>query len=296
MRPSPIEISLVVGVVLLVLVRAHGRVDDHRLAEWAQARGLALTPENRALVARYVRTARVLRTWGAVGGAFLPSVVELALTGRVQILGFGTDGSSAPYAGPIGAYVGYLVGALCAEVSLVRPVASARRSASLVPRDLADYLPHRLLRAQRGLAIAVVLGVAVLGVMPYDPRQAAEPGWLGLVSGAAIVTAFAAGLEALERWLVRRPQPFTSASLVAADDAIRAQSVHSLAGSGLALLLIASSGVFIGLAASDVPVLRWTMWLPALVALLLSIRACLDVSHQPWRVGRHNAGSAEAAT
>jgi hypothetical protein len=254
-----------------------------------------LTPENRPIVAGYIRTARVLRTWGAVGGAFLPSIVELALTGRVQILGFGTDGSSAPYAGPIGAYVGYLVGALYAEVSLVRPVDPARRSASLFPRELADYLPHRLLRAQRTLAIAVVLGIIVLGIVPYDPRQAAEPAWLSLLTGAAMVAAFAAGLEALERWLVRRPQPFTSPSLVAADDAIRAQSVHSLAGSGLALLLIASSGVFVGLAASDVTVLRWTMWLPAVVTFLLSVRACLDIGHQAWRVRRPTAGPTGAA-
>ena len=44
--------------------------------------------------------------------------------------------------------------------------------------------------------------------------------------------------------MVRRPQPFTSPSLVAADDAIRAQSVHAIAGAGLALLLVALSGVF----------------------------------------------------
>jgi hypothetical protein len=296
MWPSPLEIALVLAVVGFFVARAHARVDDKRLAEWARARGLGLTAENRPIVARYIRSARVLRTWGAVGGAFLPSVIELALTGRVQILGFGTDGSSAPYAGPIGAYVGYLVGALYAEVSLARPVDPARRAASLVPRELADYLPHRLLRAQRTLAIGVVLGVIVLGVVPYDPRHAAEPTWLSLLTGAAMVAAFAAGLEAIERWLVQRPQPFTTPSLVAADDAIRGQSVHSLAGSGLALLLIASSGVFVGLAASDVPVLRWTMWLPALVTFLLSVRACLDIGHQAWRVRRPAAGPTGAAS
>jgi hypothetical protein len=216
----------------------------------------------------------------------LPSLVELALSGRVQLVGFGTDGSSAPYAGPIGAFIGYLVGALYAEVSLARPVHPARRSASLVPRELLDYLPRRLLRAQRALPIVIVLGLVAIAGAPYDPQEAAEPEVLGLLTGALFVVLLAAGLEALERWLVRRPQPFTSPSLVAADDAIGAQSVHSLAGAGLALQLIACSGVFIGLAASDVPFLRWTMWLPALVALLLSIRACLEIGQQAWRVRR----------
>ena len=292
MSGFPLGIALVLGVsVPVVLVRAYAKVNDELLAEWAQAHGVELTPESRQMVARYLRKSRVLRTWGALAGLFVPSLVELALNGRVQLLGFGTDGSAAPYAGPIGAFVGYLVGSLYAEVSLARPVDQARRSASLVPRELADYLPRRLLRAQRALGIAAVLGVLVLGLVPYDPREAAEPEWLSLLTGAAVFAAFAVGLEALERWLVRRPQPFTSPSLVAADDAIRAQSVHSLAGSGLALLLVLCSGICVGLAASDVDLLRWTMWLPALGALFLSIRACLEIGHRGWRVRRPIAGA-----
>jgi hypothetical protein len=265
---------------------ANARVHDELLDDWARAHAVELTSDNRPMVARYLRRARVLRTWGALAGLLLPSLVELALSGRVQLLGFGTDGSSAPYAGPIGAFIGYLVGALYAEVSLGRPVHPARRTASLIPRELRDYLPRRLLRTQRALPIVIVLGLVAIAAAPYDPQEAAEPEVLGLLTGALFVVLLAAGLEALERWLVRRPQPFTSPSLVAADDAIRAQSVHSLAGAGLALQLIACSGVFIGLAASDVPFLRWTMWLPALVALLLSIRACLEIGQRAWRVRR----------
>jgi hypothetical protein len=99
----------------------------------------------------------------------------------------------------------------------------------------------------------------------------------------------------VERWIVRRPQPFTSASLVSADDAIRAQSVHTLAGAGLALLLLGLSGVFAVLTVSDVDLLTWTMWLPALAAFVLSVRACLDIGQQPWRVRRRLARRAGAA-
>lgn len=171
-------------------------------------------------------------------------------------------------------------------MSLARPHDPARRSASLVPRELADYLPRHLLHVQRALGIVVALGLLAVGLVPYDPREVAQPEWLELLAAAAAFAAFGAGLETVERWLVRRPQPFTSQSEVAADDAIRAQSVQSLAGSGLALLLVACSGIFVALAASDVAVLRWTMWLPALVALLLSIRACLDIGQRTWRVRR----------
>jgi hypothetical protein len=289
------DLPLVLGPVLVILVpvvlaRAYAPVGDELLADWAQAHGVELTPDSRQMVARYLRKSRVLRTWGALAGLLLPSLIDLALNGRLQLLGFGTDGSAAPYAGPIGAFIGYLVGALYAEVSLARPVDQARRSASLVPRELGDYLPRRLLRAQRVLGIAAVLGVVILGLVPYDPREAAEPEWPSLLTGAAVFAAFSVGLEALERWLVRRPQPFTSASLLATDDAIRAQSVHSLAGSGLALLFAGCSGICVGLAASDVDVLRWTMWVPALVALFLSIHACLEIGHRGWRVRRPIAG------
>ena len=283
----PVVIAVALAfIVPVVLFRAHAKFEGERLTEWARAHSLELTPENRPMVARYLRRARVLRTWGALGGLFLPSLVELAVSGRVQVLGFGTDDTAAPYAGPIGAFIGYLLGALYAEVSLARPHDPARQSASLIPRELADYVPRHLLHVQRALGIVVALGLLAVGLVPYDPREVAQPEWLELLAAAAAFIAFGAGLEPVERWLVRRPQPFTSQSEVAADDAIRAQSVQSLAGSGLALLLVACSGISVVLAASDVAGLRWTMWLPALVALVLSIRACLDISQRTWRVRR----------
>jgi hypothetical protein len=81
-------------------------------------------------------------------------------------------------------------------------------------------------------------------------------------------------------------------SLLAADDAIRAQSLHSLAGSAVALLLVACSGLFAALAASDVAVLRWTMPPLAVVAFALSLRACRDIGQHPWRVNRRRSAAA----
>lgn len=291
-RPLVLSLLLVV-VVPVVLARAYAAVGDSLLADWARAHGLDLTADNRPLVASYLRRARVLRSWGAIAGLLLPTLVELAVSGRFQVMGFASDGSAAPFQGPMTIFIGYLVGALCAELSVTRRVHPANRSASLIPRALADYLPRRLVRAQRALGLAVVLGVLAIGLVPEYP--ASRPTWLGLLAGAAIFAGFAVALEALERWLVRRPQPFTDPALVATDDAIRAHSVHALAGSGLALLLISLSGVSIGLAASGVPVLRWTMWPLAAIAFVLSILACLDIAHRPWRVRRSIAHSAGAA-
>ena len=136
---APLLLAIVLAVAIPVqLLRAY-RSDGSLVERWADEHGLALTPENRPLVARYLRNARVLRTWGGIAGALLPSLIEFAWSGRVQVLGFGTDGENAPLGfGTI--FLGYLVGALCAELSLARPAAGARRSASLVRRELGHYL------------------------------------------------------------------------------------------------------------------------------------------------------------
>src|SRR5689334_10449987 len=112
---APLTLALILAVAIpAALMRAYRR--DPAFAErWARARGLDLTPESRPVVERYLHRVRVLRTWGGVGGAVMPSLVEYAATGRVQVLGFGTDGASAPLAfGAI--FVGYLLGVLCAEI------------------------------------------------------------------------------------------------------------------------------------------------------------------------------------
>src|SRR4051812_8453758 len=134
--PTPAVLAIALAVVVPVELHRAYRRDGASVDRWARDHGLELTAENRAMVARYLRRARIMRTWGAVAGAIVPSLAEYAISGRVQVLGFGTDGHTAPLAfGSI--FVGYLLGALCAEVSLVRRASGPRRTAGLVPRELA---------------------------------------------------------------------------------------------------------------------------------------------------------------
>ncbi len=86
-----------------------------------------------------------------------------------------------------------------------------------------------------------------------------------------------------------------SESVLAADDAIRAQSVHSLAGAGIAFLLFACSLVAFVLASSDVEVLRRTMWAPGIVGLLLAVVACQHYGERGWRVRRDASAPGRAA-
>jgi len=87
-----------------------------------------------------------------------------------------------------------------------------------------------------------------------------------VIAAGIVGVVLSLGFERIQRWVVQRPQSFTEPALVAADDAIRSQSVHSIAGSGLAALLVLMSFVAWGLAVSDVQVLRWTMFVPAALA------------------------------
>jgi hypothetical protein len=271
--------ALCLTVVLGALLRAHREVDHQFIGEWAGAHGLTLTAENRPMVGWYLKTARLLRTWGALGGLFLVPIV-------LSSLGF----YSHAFWG-IWIFLGYLAGALYAELSLVRVATHGERNASLVPRELAAYLPRRLLVAQRGLGLLIAAGAVAAAVLPYGDRspESVSVHGVGVLAAGLVGVAFTIGLERVQRWVVQRPQPFIEPALVAADDAIRAQSVHSLAGSGLAALLVLNSFIAWALAVSDVQVLRWTMWVPSGFGFPAALAVCLYYGHRGWWVPRPDA-------
>lgn len=262
---------VVLSVVAVALVRAYAEVDGRFVAEWAGAHGLTLTRGNRPMVWWYLRNARVLRTWGVLGGVALPPVAMAAA---------GIQGVGGP-AVPAGLFAGHLAGALYAEIALRRPVAAGTRTALVDRRDLTSYLPRHLRAAPAVVATATaVLAVLVLRAGGVDPDRRREALVLALL-GPAVAVAIAL----TQRWLVRRSQPFRARDLVEADDAIRSQSVHLLAGSGTAVLLTllgavanvaADSGLPGRAALSMVVVLSW----PAAVV------SCLFLGHRAWRVRR----------
>jgi hypothetical protein len=279
------SVLLVAAVVLVsatALIRAYAELDEDFLAEWAGAHGLVITERNCPMVRWYLRNARVLRTWGALAGFFLP---YLALPA------FGASSAgSLPF---VAAFVGYLMGALYAETSLVRPRPSGPRAASLVPRQLGAYLPRGLRMAQRVLG-ATIAGVSLVVLsVPYPPDGMPGPHGAWLILGMIGGPALAFGLERLQKWLVRRPQPFTCSDLVAADDAVRAQSVHSVSGSGMAVELVWLGALAFSLAQSDVQFLRWTMWVAGLACMGAAVGACQIYGHVPWRVRRDLPWSSE---
>jgi len=261
-------------VVVVLLVKGPGPRHDRFVTQWARDRALVLTPENRTMVDSYLRVASSLRTRGALGGAVLAWIVPTAL---------GFDGQGFFWAW---IFLGYLAGALYAEVSLVRPAGAGDRSARLLSRELADYLPRHLLVAQRLLGVAIAAGAVTAALAPYGHRstEATGPHGARVLAAGIVGVVLSLALERIQRWVVQRPQSFTAPALLAADDAIRSQSVHSIAGGGLAVLLVLLSFIAWALATSDIQILRWTMFVPAMLGFPVALIVCLVHGHRAWSV------------
>lgn len=185
----PLALTLLV-VTALVVVKRRLLAAPVEAPTWAAARGLVLTPTTAPMVEHYLRTARHLRRLGGLAGALLPIPVAAAL---------GRDIGAFPRHW-VWVFVGYLAGALYAEVVLGRPLVEGPRRASLVPRELGDYIPQRLVLVQRGAgAVALILGV-VPAAAGFD--RAGDDGMPHL-SMAGAVALGAVGLTIA--WPVRRP-------------------------------------------------------------------------------------------
>lgn len=263
---------LLLALITIPLVRAYSEVDRLFVHDWARAHGLQLTTANRPLVWWYLRNARVLRTWGVIAGLLLPPLVTLAF-------GLGGQGVSTTW---WCLFAGHLAGALFAEYSLRRPSTGGTRIATLQRREIAHYLPQRL-RVAPAAITAVAAGLGVLGWVAGDLTSSTE--WtllLTLAAGVAIVAVIAAA----QRWVLARPQPFTEPEMVAADDAIRSQSVHMLAGSGSAVLLAIYGAMLSPVAMETAPPLSTVTALAAFSTVPLSIVACLYYGHRAWAVRR----------
>jgi len=134
----------------------------------------------------------------------------------------------------------------------------------------------------------------VLAVLyALTPKHAETPSdvsaLLVLVASALlVVVAFA--VDRLLQAIVARPQPAINAELMAADDAIRASSIHALSGAGVGLVLVGIGAVLFALQyASTNDALGAWLGYPATLAILLSLLSWVRLGHPTtWRVRRSN--------
>ena len=274
---GPVEMIMLAAIIAaLALAVGWGLVRgprDRDVELWARSYGVALTPSNRPLVERYVRRSTAFRRTGFVLGLLVvPPVLDAA--------GFDLGGF-----GLVLGTVGYAVGIVLAEVRLPRPRAS-RAAAGLDVRRVDLYLPTHLVWLPRVLTVVIV----ATGVWSLASPTDAAPGELmaGISDGNIVAAMIAAlvtllGVEVLQRAVIHRAQAVDDAAVRAADDALRSQSLHALAGAALA---IDGGLLFVTLVraadASDVGVLVGLAMLAPTVGFL----ACLWFANRAWRVRR----------
>ncbi len=277
--------ELTVTVVVLVAIGMYVRAGARRWRpdEWARGMGVELTARNEAFIRSYIARTRVLRAVGAAVGVLTP-VLYSAFTERTLPVPFDF--------GLFDALVGYLVGAVIAEITVRRPMAEVR-TASLVRRVVADYLPAGYTITMRASAAIALVLIPLFRTLPQRESDVAQVEMLPAILAGSMILVVLVGVEFLQHYLVGRPQPAVEADLLAADDAIRSASVHALAGAGIALelLIVSVELTAIGLV-SDIQVLRWTLPLIGLLAFGGSLGAWMRLTRpEDWHVARATSGA-----
>jgi len=200
MGASEVLFSIVAGLFALAVASRGFQVEEDYVARWANSANVALTNESRPVVRRYLAWSRRCRTAGGLAG-FLAPVITSAVIGKPDDPG--------PWAVAL-MVVGYLLGALLAEVVINRPE-RGKGTALLVPRRLGDYLPAYVLVLQRGLAILSVLMVPVYALLEPHARFS-TPSVAGAAAFGVAGVCIAAVIEGLQRRIVARRQPVTRAA------------------------------------------------------------------------------------
>jgi hypothetical protein len=192
------------------------------------------------------------------------------------------------------ALLGYLLGAVIAELTIKRPEAH-EPSASLTPRELSDYVPTGFITALRMSALFALILVPLYRLLPARQKLVNLNDFPPEIIIVPTILLIGLGVELLQRYIVARSQPAVESDLVNADDAIRSASVHALAGAGIALELLIVSGQLINLAVvSNVDLLRWTLPVLAVLSFGIAIGSWIHLT-KPFHRGQWHAREASQA-
>lgn len=251
--------------------------DPRRIVGWARSHGVAITDRNRALVTWWVGLSGTLRVVGGVSGMVLGSLFDDA---------FAVNTSAGPGFW-VWVIIGWVAGGLWAWEVVTRQTDDGTRSASLLPRSTADYVPPA---GRWAPTVAASLTVAILAAAPLlgpvtDAQGFPTPSTAEhlLIGAGAVILAVAARLALVH--VVSRRQPTTDPEQVAVDDAIRATTTHLVSG-GLtaAILLLAVQAAQMVLQPRHLP-FGVRGWIP-IVLLGGAWLSSTYLANRPWKVHR----------
>jgi len=238
-------VVMLMGVGLVVLVAALGHslriVGREEVEELAERADLDVTTGNIGLLVDAVARTRLWRTVGvlvALSISFGVLALGAILSGRLDI----------PLALLLWGLVGYWAGCIVGEMRTARAnSADGPRSASLVPRDVRDYIGSRA--SSRPRSLAAIGGVSALLAFGLGSRDS----WV-IVSGAGAVVVYAV-LMLVMRYVVERGRTGLEPDVAAADDAVRSRSLHAIAGATVGIGIWTASLAAAGLLLTALAVL-----------------------------------------
>jgi hypothetical protein len=202
------------------------------MASWARWFNIELTDEADPIARRYLVWTRRCRTAGGVIGALAPTFFfEIIRRGQQPPDDIGGWAGSMML-------VGYLIGALVAELVVDRPRKRSRKAAGVQTR-LGDILPAYAVTLQRGLAIASPVLAGVYAFARPEARISGLPDVAQVAALGVAALGIAAVVEAFQRRILARPVTTDI------DNAMRASSVFVLAGGAIALLLGIAGPIFL---------------------------------------------------
>jgi uncharacterized membrane protein (UPF0136 family) len=268
------------GMLVWGLVLAVVQPSQRALTRWAARYGLHLSDVNRSVISRYLQRTRRLRMAGAGVGWIATGIFVTGVGQFVPLFGIPL----------MMAIAGYLLGAVIAEATFLRRLGAQTgvRSAALMPRALLDYVPRLSVWALRALPAVLIVLAVLYALMSKHAATPSDPSATAVLAAAALLVVVALAVERLLQAIVARPQPAINAELMAADDAIRASSIHALSGAGVGLVLVGIGAVLFALqyASFDDLVREWLGY-PATLAIVLSLVSWIRLGHpRTWRVRR----------
>ena len=168
-------VVLAVVVVVPVMVIAFGSVPRRYVSRFLGRYPIRLTAGNGPMVVQRLARVRAARTVGGLGGAVL-GIASTALGVPVNLL--------------LAIAVGYLLGAIGAELPSRRDRVAARAQvATLVPRRIDDYVPRWVVVAPAVVVVVTLTIVVVAATGSQRPNLGYDPAWRSAVGIGSMLIA-----------------------------------------------------------------------------------------------------------
>ncbi|MDN3357902.1 hypothetical protein [Actinomadura sp. DC4] len=223
-------IPLGVLVITLIVLWTLRSAADRWLESFRKRTGVVLNAEQESRARRRVRRRNLYSGWGT--GLGMLALFEgdacahyLGLPGRYSFLLFAI------------LWCGWLVGTNIGDIRWVRRNQEPVRVAHARSVGVADYVSPVMATLTRGLALSPLV---LVGVATFLPGRGQSAGLLTLLVVSLLLAGYMVVMETVQRWLAIQPQRAGTEEELILEDALRAETLQSMAAAPAAFGVMAS--------------------------------------------------------